>query len=222
MNEIPTNSPVMVMMVDVSTADEMLLVRAGYSGFFLGTAIVVCCFLSAVAILVFGLFTPSSELTLYYQAFFGKFFILSGMLFILGVYLLLSASKVTISISKTRDRITLAIKRLTGTKTLATYTTKDALRVEFRQESKTEKIDSGFYSAGSGIGIILRQRFLQPQQVVVSQTRVIFKDSRELLLSSVKTLSTGQVLGDITGDAGKSVANQVAAFLGIPVEEKKA
>jgi hypothetical protein len=214
-----SQAPIIVLRIVSSTADELVFSdSARVSGFFFGIAIVILCVLSATVIVVFGMFASADQLATYYQAFFDPFFVFSGMLFIVGVYLLLSFSERRLLFSKSNGRILVNSKTLWRTRTLATYSIDDAQRIEWRIKNRMEKINDGKggYAHGAALGILIRQALLKPSKVLVSQAVIIFKNRSELLLASAKALPTGQVFGNMKSSI--SVVKQVASFLGISVE----
>jgi cytochrome c oxidase subunit IV len=214
-----SQAPIIVFRIVGNTVDEMVLSdSARVSGFFFGIAIVIFCVLSATVIVVFGMFATTDQLAIYYQAFFDPFFVFSGMLFIVGVYLLLSISEKRLLFSKASGRILVNSKTLWRTRTLATYSINDAQRIEWRIKNGMEKINDGKggYAHGAALGILIRQALLKPQNVLVSQAVIVLKNGSELLLASAKALPTGQVFGNIKSSI--SVVEEVASFLGISVE----
>src|SRR5437899_3321127 len=95
-----SQAPIISLRIVKKTSDELVCSDSARVGLFFGIVIVAFCVLSTIAVLVFGLFVTRDQLAIYYQAFFGPFLVFSGMLFVVGIYLLLSFSEKRLLFSK--------------------------------------------------------------------------------------------------------------------------
>ncbi len=100
--------------------------------------------------------------------------------------------------------------------------------VEVRREYRIENIDivgirSAGYRAEPGVeivGLLARKLTVPPEKILVSQSVLVFKDSRELFFASAKTLVEGPNAGMELGSSQGciSLGQQVATFLGTPLK----
>ncbi len=128
------------------------------------------------------------------------------VVFVFGLVLILVSGSITVQIN--RSQISFAKKSILAGKSAA-YATQDAVRVELRKEYHMQQSTPAEKGAMS-----------VPQEVLTSQSVIVFKDGTEVPLENAK--SSGQsVAGVLMSGQGKelSIANQVATFLGIPLQE---
>ncbi len=96
-------------------------------------------------------------------------------LLVAGVLLSLLSTSITVTLDKARGQIGYEKKRLTGLRS-ATYAVADVLRIETRKEWHVQN------STVNGRSI--------PQQTLVAQSVIIFKDGQQLPLDHIKNGST--------------------------------
>jgi hypothetical protein len=128
-----------------------------------------------------------------------------------GVGLILFSSSISVNANRASGQLFYQKKRLIGARS-RTYRTADILRIETRKQWRTEN------TANAGN----RPDVSTPQQLLVAQSVIVFKDGREVPLDHQKTsssMSVGSVV--LMGGQGAEVAMavQVANFLGVPFQE---
>jgi hypothetical protein len=175
------------------TNDRMVLKEGGASGIALGLIFVV-----AGAVIGYYLRTSSPAVIWIALA-----------LIVIGLGMTLFSSSITVDASKATGQLLYQKKRLIGGSS-ATYAISDVLHIETRKQWRMENT-----GAAGGRNVAM------PQQVLVSQSVIVFKDGRELPLDHQKnssSVSVGSVM--MTGQGTEvAIATQVANFLGVPFQE---
>jgi hypothetical protein len=181
------------MKITNQTADELMLKEGDAKSIVIGIILI----LAGVGIGFYIHFAVSNPL-----------WVALGLL-VVGLVVTFMSSSIGVAISKTNGQIMYQTKRLIGGKT-AMYSIGDVLRIETRKSWQMENNNSG----GRGGSM--------PRQVLVSQSVIVFKDGQELPLDHQKS-SSGMTIGPAVMMAGSgkevAIANQVAAFLGVPFQE---
>ena len=176
------------------SADELVLSEGNASGIGIGAAFVVA------GVLVAYIRPSSSQMVIW----------VALTIVAAGVAVILLSSAITVNASKVRGQLSYEKKRLMGAQN-TTYPISDILRIETRRQWRTEN-NAGPANQGAST----------PQQVLVAQSVIIFKNGRELPLDHQKTSSTTSV-GPVVLMGGQgaeiAMANQVANFLGVPFQE---
>lgn len=178
-----------------SQNDQLLVVKdGGIFGFIIG----------AVVALFAGYYLVSTLLTTGVST--DLWFSVGGV--VVGLLVLFMTSIVTATLNKSTGQIQYVKKHLIGS-SATTYAMADVLRIEVRKEWRTES-SSGTARTES-----------VPEQVLVSQTLIVFKDGTQLPLSrqsSPSRVSIGGIL--VSGQGTETVtANQIATFLNVPFQE---
>ncbi len=135
---------------------------------------------------------------------------ISLALVLIGIGVVLFSSSITVIVNIASGQIFYQKKRLVGGND-STYAVADVFRIETRRQWRTEN------TAPSG-----NTNVATPQQVLVAQSVIVFKDGRELPLDHQKTsssISTGSVV--LMGGQGAEVAlaANVANFMGVAFQE---
>ena len=181
------------MKITNQTADELMLKEGDAKSIVIGIILI----LAGVGIGFYIHFAVSNPL-----------WVALGLL-VVGLVVTFMSSSIGVAMSKTNGQIMYQTKRLIGGKT-AMYSIGDVLRIETRKSWQMENNNSG----GRGGSM--------PRQVLVSQSVIVFKDGQELPLDHQKS-SSGMTIGTAVMMAGSgkevAIANQVAAFLGVPFQE---
>jgi hypothetical protein len=129
---------------------------------------------------------------------------------VLGVGVIAFASSITVSATKSQDRMLYEKKRLIGAKS-DTYKISDVLRIETRKQWRMENT-----------GQANRDTANPPQPVLVAQSVIVFKSGKELPLDHQKNSSSMQMGAAVlmSGQGSETaMANRVAEFLGVPFQE---
>ncbi|HUB81686.1 MAG TPA: hypothetical protein VMB03_22965 [Bryobacteraceae bacterium] len=130
---------------------------------------------------------------------------------VLGAGVICFASSITVSATKSGDRLVYEKKRIAGAKT-DTYKISDVLRIETRKQWRME-------GAGAPPD---RQGANPPQPILVAQSVIVFKSGKELPLDHQKNSSSTQIGSAVlmSGQGSETaMANRVAEFLGVPFQE---
>jgi len=129
--------------------------------------------------------------------------------FLVGLIMIFAASSISVVIGKSQGQIVFSKKRILGGTTQA-QNISDAVRVELRRGSYRQSTPNqqGFSMNGG-------------QQVMESQTVILFKDGTEMPLENMKKRSGGGgIIGADVMMAGEgkelSISQQVATFMGVP------
>ena len=139
------------------------------------------------------------------------------LVIILGIAAIFGSSSIGITINKPNNQIADQVTRIIGG-SATTYALADVLRVETRKHWQTE-----LQSGGTGRGFAGSI----PQQVLFTQSFILFKDGRELAIDRQRRSSSVEVGlgGFMTGGFGAgsnkeaTTANNVATFMGVPFEQ---
>jgi Tfp pilus assembly PilM family ATPase len=127
----------------------------------------------------------------------------------LGIGVLLFSSSITVVANKTTGQLFYEKKRLVGAKS-STYAIDDVFRIETRRQWQVQNQTQ----PNSDQSV--------PQQVLVAQSVIVFKNGQELALDHQKQSSNTNVGGVVLmgGQGGEvAMAAQVAKFLGVPFQE---
>ena len=181
------------MKIVAQTADEMVLKEGSAKGIVTGAVLA----LAGIGVAAYAHFAPSAPLWV------------GIALFVVGAAMVLFSSSIAVDISKATGQIAYRTKRLVGG-SAATFAVADVLRIETRQMWRTQNMNTG------------NRGMSAPQQVLVSQSVMVMKDGREVPLDHQNSPSNmGAGAGVLMGGAGReaAIANQVAAFLGVPFQE---
>lgn len=176
------------------STDELVLQEGGASGIAIGAVMVV-----------------AGVLVAYFEHAAKPFTIWIALALVLvGVGVVLLSSSITVNANKTSGRLSYEKKRLMGGQT-SSYAIADILRIETRKQWRVENTPN----AGNQDGSV-------PQQVLMAQSVIVFKDGRELALDHQKnssTMSVGPAV--LMGGMGTEVAlaNRMATFLNVPFQE---
>lgn len=130
-------------------------------------------------------------------------------LVVAGIVVILFSSSITLVMNKTSGQVAYSKKRLVGGQS-STYPISDIFRIETRKQWQMQNTGQSGNQGGA------------PQQVLVAQSVMVFKDGRELALDHQKTSSSTSVGGvTLMGGQGAetAIAAQVAKFLGVPFQE---
>src|SRR5271154_6435604 len=96
---------------------------------------------------------------------------------IVGIFVVLFSSSITVTANKLRGQVFYEKKRLVGGNN-STYAIADIFRIETRRQWRVDNTPPSGNQASAG-----------PQQVLVAQSVIVFKDGRELPLDHQKTSS---------------------------------
>jgi hypothetical protein len=177
------------------SADELVLKEGNASGMAIGGGLIV-----------------AGALAGYYRHASGPMGVWIALALVAaGVGLILFSSSISVNANRASGQLFYQKKRLIGARS-RTYRTADILRIETRKQWRTEN------TANAGN----RPDVSTPQQLLVAQSVIVFKDGREVPLDHQKTsssMSVGSVV--LMGGQGAEVAMavQVANFLGVPFQE---
>jgi Tfp pilus assembly PilM family ATPase len=176
------------------SADELVLKDGSASGIIVGAVFVVA---GALA----GYFLRASSPLVIWIAL---------AVVILGIATILFSSSITVVANKATGKLLYQKKRMVGGSD-TTYAIADILRIETRRQWRTQNTTP----AGDS-------NVATPQEVLVAQSVIVFKDGREVPLDHQKTSSSTSV-GSVVlmGGQGAEVAlaNKVANFIGVPFQE---
>jgi hypothetical protein len=177
------------------SADELVLKEGNASGMAIGAALI------AAGALV-GVYRHASGPA-------GIWIALA--LVVIGLGLILFSSSITVNANRASGQLFYQKKRLLGGRS-QTYAVSDILRIETRKQWRMENTANPANQPGVS----------SPQQVLVAQSVIVFKDGREVPLDHQKTsssMSVGSVV--LMGGQGAEVAMaiQVANFLRVPFQE---
>ncbi len=129
---------------------------------------------------------------------------------VIGISTILFSSAITVVANKATGQLLYQKKRLVGGQD-STYAIDDIFRIETRKQWRVERAPASGNQGSSA-----------PQQVLVAQSVIVFKDGRELPLDHQQTSSTTSV-GSVVlmgGQAAETaIAVQVAKFLNVPFQE---
>lgn len=176
------------------SADELVLQEGSTSGIVVGVAL-------AIAGVAAGYFLRQSTP---YSIWIGL------ALLIVGIVVVLFSSSITLTANRTRGQVLYQKKRLVGGQD-STYAIADIFRIETRRQWRVDNTPPSGNQGSAG-----------PQQVLVAQSVIVFKDGRELPLDHQKTSSSTTVGGVVLmgGQGAESaIAAQVAQFLEVPFQE---
>jgi len=182
------------MKITGQSADELTLNEGGTSGIVVGAVLAIAGVLAGV------LLRHSSP----YAIWIGLAVVVAG------VAVICFSSSITVIANKKSGQLSYQKKRLIGAQN-STYAIADIMRIETRKQWRVEN------TPPSG-----NQNVSTPQQVLVAQSVIVFKDGREVALDHQKTsssLSTGGVVLMSGQGAEVAIANRVANFLGVPFQE---
>ena len=129
---------------------------------------------------------------------------------VVGIALILFSSAITVNANKKSGQLLYQKKRLIGGNS-TTYAISDILEIQTRKQWRMEN------TGGSG-----NQQASTPQQVLVAQSVIVFKDGREVPLDHQKTSSTTSIGSAVlmSGQGKESaMAAQVASFLNVPFQD---
>ena len=182
------------MKITSQSADELVLTEGSTSGMIVGAVLIVAGVLA-------GIFLRQSN----------SIAIWIGLaLVVVGIVVILFSSSITLVVNKTRGQVAYSKKRLVGGQS-STYPIGDIFRIETRKQWQLQNTGQSGNQSGS-----------TPQQVLVAQSVMVFKDGRELALDHQKTSSSTSVGGvTLLGGQGAetAIAAQVAKFLDVPFQE---
>jgi hypothetical protein len=128
-------------------------------------------------------------------------------LVVIGLVAILFSSSIKVNANRASGQLFYQKKRLIGGQN-TTYAISDILRIETRKQWRMDNVAN---SVNRGVST--------PQQVLVAQSAIVFKDGRELPLDYQRTFF--QYAGWLMGRQGAEVttATQVAKFLSVPFQE---
>jgi Tfp pilus assembly PilM family ATPase len=176
------------------STDELVLREGGASGIAMGGAL-------AIAGVLVAFFLHHSGPMVFWIAL---------ALVVAGLALIVFSSSITVTAKKASGQLFYQKKRLIGEQN-STYAIADILRIETRRQWRVEN------TPATG-----NRDVSMPQQVLVAQSVIVFKDGRELPLDHQKTSSSTSI-GSVVlmGGQGQEVAlaNRVANFLSVPFQE---
>ena len=176
------------------SSDELVLKEGSTSGIVVGAVLIVA---GALA----GYFLRQSNPIVPWIAL--------GLV-VVGIVVILFSSSITVVANKARGQVLYQKKRLVGGNS-STYAIGEIFRIETRTQWRVENTPP---SGNQGASV--------PQQTLVAQSVIVFKNGRELALDHQKTSSTTSVGGMVLmGGQGAetAIAAQVANFLNVPFEE---
>jgi Tfp pilus assembly PilM family ATPase len=176
------------------SSDELVLKEGSATGIAIGAALVVA------GVLVEIFLRPSRPVALW----------IGLALVAVGIAVILLSSSITVIANKTKGQLFYEKKRLIGGQNY-TYAIADIFRIETRRQWQTQ--NTGPTNQGEPP---------TPQQVLVAQSVIVFKDGRELALDHQKTSSSTSVGGVVLmGGQGAEVAlaAKVANFMNVPFQE---
>jgi len=176
------------------SADELVLKEGSASGMAIGAVFIIA------GVVVWYLGHASNPMVVW----------VALALAVVGIVTILMSSSITVNANRASGQLTYQKKRLIGGQN-TTYAISDVFRIETRKQWRIEN------TANSS-----NQDVSTPQQVLVAQSVIVFKDGRELALDHQKTsssMSVGSVV--LMGGQGAEVAMaaKVASFLNVPFEE---
>lgn len=129
---------------------------------------------------------------------------------VVGALVICLSSSITVNANKSNGQLSYQKKRLIGTQS-SSYAIADVLRIETRKQWQVQNTQP----AGNN-------NVPTPQQVLVAQSVIVFKNGKELALDHQKT-SSSTTIGSAVLMSGQgretAIANQVASFLGVPFQE---
>jgi hypothetical protein len=134
-----------------------------------------------------------------------------GVIGLVGLIMIFASSSISVVIDKSQGQIAFERKRILGTSKQA-ENIGDAVHVELRRGSRYAPSDRPEFSVGVS------------NQVLQSQTVIVFKDGTEMPLENLKSRSGGSNLfsaGVMMAGEGKelSISRLAADFIGVPFEE---
>jgi Tfp pilus assembly PilM family ATPase len=176
------------------SADELVLQEGSTSGIIVGVVFIIAGVLAEIFL------RQSNPIVIW----------IGLALVVIGVGIVLFSSSITVTANKARGQVLYEKKRLIGGQN-STYAIADIFRIETRKQWQVQN------TAPSG-----NQGASVPQQTLVAQSVIVFKNGRELALDHQKTSSTTSVGGMVLmGGQGAetAIAAQVANFLNVPFEE---
>jgi Tfp pilus assembly PilM family ATPase len=181
------------MKITSQSADELVLTEGSTSGMVVGAVLIVAGVLAAIFL------RQSNSIALW----------IGLALVVVGIVVILFSSSISLVMNKTRGQVAYSKKRLVGGQN-STYPISDIFRIETRKQWQLQNTGQSGNQGGA------------PQQVLVAQSVMVFKDGRELALDHQKTSSSTSVGGvTLMGGQGAetAIAAQVANFLGVPFQE---
>jgi hypothetical protein len=129
---------------------------------------------------------------------------------LIGIGTILFSSSITVAANKASGQLFYEKKRLIGGQT-STYAIDDIFRIETRKQWQVQNTTA---PGNSDVTV--------PQQVLVAQSVIVFKDGRELALDHQKNSSTTTV-GSVVLMGGQgaetALASKVATFMNVPFLE---
>jgi hypothetical protein len=182
------------MKITNQTANELTLTEGGASGIIVGTILIIAGVLAELFLRQNG----------------GIVTWIGLALIAAGIVIVLFSSSITVVMNKTSGQVAYQKKRLVGGKN-STYQIADIFRIETRKQWQMQNTGQSGNQGGS-----------PPQEVLVAQSVMVFKDGRELALDHQKTSSSTSVGGMVLmGGQGAETATaaQVATFLNVPFLE---
>ncbi len=125
----------------------------------------------------------------------------------IGLFSLLGTAATSVIINKPNNKIDYQRKRLIGG-SRATYAVSDVLRIETRKQWRMESAAAGSNNS-------------QTQQVLISQSVIVFKNGSEVPLDNQNGGASVGVGGVMMSGSGKetAIAAQVASFISVPFQE---
>jgi hypothetical protein len=176
------------------STDELVLKDGSASGITVGAVLVVA------GVLVGYFLRASSPLVIW----------IALAIVVIGIATILFSSSITVVVNKGTGKLFYQKKRMVGWSD-TTYAIADILRIETRRQWRTQN------TAPAGDSNVAT-----PQEVLVAQSVIVFKDGREVPLDHQKTSSSTSV-GSVVlmGGQGAEVALalKVANFMGVPFQE---
>jgi hypothetical protein len=182
------------MKITSQSADELALSEGSMSGMIAGAVFLVAGVLAGIFL------RHSNSVALW----------IGLALVVVGIAVILFSSSITLVINKTRGQVAYSKKRLVGGES-STYPISDIFRIETRKQWQLQNTGQSGNQGGA-----------TPQQVLVAQSVMVFKNGRELALDHRKTSPSTTVGGMVLmGGQGAetAIAAQVAKFLDVPFQE---
>ncbi len=183
-----------IMKIASQSADELVLKEGSASGVILGVVFVI-------AGILIGCFLYATNTFVIWSA---------SAIAVIGLATILFSSSITVDADKANGQLLYQKKRLIGG-SAATYAIADILRIETRKQWHMENTAP---SGNRGVSM--------PQQVLVSQSVIVFKDGQEVPLDHQKSSSSVSIGPAVlmSGQGAEiAIATQVANFLGVPFQE---
>jgi hypothetical protein len=176
------------------SSDELVLQEGSAAG------IVVGAVLAVAGVLAWYFLRQSNPLVIWFALAF----------VVIGLGTILFSSSITVVANRATGQLLYQKKQLVGGQD-SKYAIADIFRIETRKQWRVERTQT---SGDQGASV--------PQQVLVAQSVIVFKDGRELPLDHQKTSSSvgvGSVV--LMGGQGRetAIAAQVATFLSVPFQE---